>query len=236
LDAYATTTEIPQKACRRSRSYSPRTPARYIRRSVRSISDDPARHGKSRRISEREALILWSQSLGLRFGKDFLSGYRFFGEGGEHRVYHDCANALAIKLTHPGSFGHSMHLNGCPATPSDYLIRLAWQNHIFRDCIKVTGTIGEKNVMQVVTCQPWIPTSRPATERQIADYLQQLRFEKFEINPGVPMYFHRYFKVVMADVHIGNILRHGGKLVPIDLVICKPDSQLRARIRELLGV
>jgi hypothetical protein len=48
------------------------------------------------------------------------------------------------------------------------------------------------------------------------------------------MYFHRRFGIVVADPHVGNVLRSKGKLVPIDLVIGKPGPALLARIEDSL--
>jgi len=93
--------------------------------------------------------------------------------------------------------------------------------------------------MRIVTSQPWITEpefSSPPTEREISKYLSSLRFLCFEVNPGVAMHFHRRYGIVIADLHVGNVLRSEGKLVPIDVVIGKPGPELRAKIRHLLGV
>jgi len=50
------------------------------------------------------------------------------------------------------------------------------------------------------------------------------------------MYFHPRYEIVVADLHVGNVLRSEGKLVPIDVVIGKPGPELRAKIRHLLAV
>jgi hypothetical protein len=98
------------------------------------------------------------------------------------------------------------------------------------------GVIGERRVMQIVTCQPWIPPCIPATEGEIIDYLESLCFQRFEINPGVPMFFNADLGLVLADVHVGNILRTKRKLVPIDVVMGIPGTELREKIRHLIGV
>ena len=93
--------------------------------------------------------------------------------------------------------------------------------------------------MQIVTSQPWITEPEftpPPTECEIAEYLTSLRFQRFEVNPGVPMHFYRRYGIVIADLHVGNVLRSEGRLVPIDVVMGKPGPELRAKIRHLLGV
>jgi predicted trehalose synthase len=41
--------------------------------------------------------------------------------------------------------------------------------------------------------------------------------------------------IVVADLHVGNVLRSKGRLVPIDVVIGKPGQLLKERIREAFG-
>jgi hypothetical protein len=101
------------------------------------------------------------------------------------------------------------------------------------------GITGEERLMQIVTSQPWITEPEftpPPTECEIAEYLTSLRFQRFEVNPGVPMHFYRRYGIVIADLHVGNVLRSEGRLVPIDVVMGKPGPELRAKIRHLLGV
>jgi hypothetical protein len=113
---------------------------------------------------------------------------------------------------------------------------LTWQNHVFGDSVKVIGVIGDRRIMQIVTCQPWIPPCIPATDAEIIDYLESLHFQRFEINPDVPMFFNEDLEIVLADVHVGNILRTEEKLVPIDVVMGIPGPELRKKIRQLIGV
>jgi hypothetical protein len=50
------------------------------------------------------------------------------------------------------------------------------------------------------------------------------------------MYYHRRYKIVIADLHVGNVLRSGGKLVPIDVVIGKPGLPIQIQICKDLGI
>jgi hypothetical protein len=50
------------------------------------------------------------------------------------------------------------------------------------------------------------------------------------------MFFNADLELVLADVHVGNILRTKKKLVPIDVVMGVPGAELREKIRHLVGV
>ena len=169
----------------------------------------------------------------------FFEELRPFTSRGEHSVFQSLDHKLAIKVTHAGKFGYSLWAEGLSATPLEYLERLEWQNHIFGDDIRLIGLTGSDRLMRIVTSQPWIKEPEyapPPTEYEISEYLKSLRFECFEVNPGVSMHFHRRYEIVVADLHVGNVLRSEGKLVPIDVVIGKPGPALREKIRRLLGM
>lgn len=158
--------------------------------------------------------------------------------GAEHSVYHDSERRVAVKATHVNRFGHSTIAEGVPATLLEYLDRLAWQNLLFGDDIRIEGVASDEEQIEIITTQPWIvvhPDVPTATQREIDDYFEALGFAKLELIAGVPLYFQPELGVVVADAHDQNILRNeSGELVPIDLVIGAPGRELLGKIREQL--
>jgi hypothetical protein len=233
--------EIFKKAFRRTPSDSPEAAARYVRTSTSAILRGPASDGVASkapaRPAQRDALIAWAERNKKRLDKGYVSRFPFFGSGAEHRVYHDQDHGLAIKITHPGSFGYSAHSEGAKATPIEYLERLSYANALFGDEIRIVGVCGAKNMLQVIISQPWIPANRAeptATEKEIEAYFERLRFRRVEINPGVPIFYNSDVALIVADAHVGNVLRSEQGLVPIDVVIGTPGPALLKRILEIL--
>jgi Serine/Threonine/Tyrosine Kinase found in polyvalent proteins len=232
----ASSSKISQKKRRRTSPDSPKSAASFVRRSIASSRACGAARGYRFQLA---ALSRWAHNCRRVVGPDYFTDLKPVAARGEHSVFQSLDRKLAVKVTHPGKFGYSLHAEGLGATPLEYLERLEWQNHIFGDDIKLIGVTGEESLMGIVTSQPWISEPEftpPPTECEIAEYLTSLRFRRFEVNPGVSMHFHRRYGIVVADLHVGNVLRSKGKLVPIDVVIGKPGPELRAKIWKLIGV
>jgi Serine/Threonine/Tyrosine Kinase found in polyvalent proteins len=228
---------ILKEAFERFARDSPESAARYVRRSASPVR--PGSKGNRKRLSQREALIGWAQRHNRVLDAGYLSAFPYFGDGAEHRVHHDPANALAIKATHPGSFGYSAYGEGKRATPLEYLERLCYANLLFGDEIRVLGVCVPQQVIQIITSQPWIPISASlptATEEEIDTYFTNLQFCRVEINPDVPIYFNRDTELIVADAHPGNVLRYENRLFPIDVVIGKPGPEVLKNILERLQV
>ena len=189
--------------------------------------------------AQRTALIDWAKRVGKTLSFSHVEQFARVAEGAEHSVFHDPERGVAVKATHVNRFGHSAFAEGVPATPLEYLERLALQNVLFGDDIRIAGVAFDEAQMEIVTTQPWIvvhsdvPT--PALS-EIDEYFGALGFRKVELVPDVPIYFQPEAGVIVADAHERNILRNEtGALVPIDLVIGKPGPQLLGRILEKLG-
>jgi hypothetical protein len=85
-------------------------------RFTREISGASGACGAHLRRAEREALIEWCSIHSKRIEPDALRRLKWVSEGGEHTVYRDWDSKLAIKVTHPNKFGHSVWEIGFPAT------------------------------------------------------------------------------------------------------------------------
>lgn len=186
------------------------------------------------RRAEREALIEWCSIHSKRIEPNVLRQLKWVSEGGEHTVYRDSDSRLAIKVTHPNDYGHSIYEMGYRATIPEYLKRLHFHNLLFGDDIRIAGLLlGEEHV-QIVTTQPWI---KPHEENPIPDqseieaYFEELGFLRIELPGCIPVFFDRISEVLIADARDENILRsQSGELVPIDLVIGIPGRALTQRI------
>src|SRR5690606_37930681 len=113
---------------------SPRSAARYVRRSSQAML--AARICNSVHRAERLALIEWAAESNRILEPTFVEQFWHVSSGAEHAVFHDQCNALAIKATHPNRFCHSARGDGTPATPLEYLRRLGWHNLLFGDDVR----------------------------------------------------------------------------------------------------
>jgi len=92
------------------------------------------------------------------------------------------------------------HLRG--ATPSEYLDRLALQNRIFGDDIRLERIVRiSPTSISIVTSQPAI-TGFPASQEEIDEYMAAMEFEKF----GAGIYFDPRRLLLIYDVYPRNML------------------------------
>ncbi len=108
-------------------------------------------------------------------------------EGAEHCVFHDPVRAVAVKATHVNRFGHSAFGEGVPATLLEYLDRLAMQNLLFGDDIRIEGVAFDEGQMEIITTQPWIvahPDAPTASQPEIDAYFAEFGFRKVESQPS----------------------------------------------------
>jgi len=160
---------------------------------------------------------------------------RRVSSGAEHVVFFDEAGRQAVKLTHPGEFGHSTYGPGVKALPTEYFERLNYQNSLFGDEIRIHGIIDDgEGHLQVVTTQPWISSNEEhpnPTDEEIKEFMKEQYFEPVLLNPDAPLFFSRELRLIVADAHDQNVLRDlDGNLVPIDVVIGIPGPSLLQEI------
>jgi len=189
--------------------------------------------GESRRhIFEEEKSLLreWCARNGCELVADVLSGCRPVSSGAEHDVFFSDSENRAIKLTRSGGFGHSLVQEGKSALPSEYLLRLIYQNELFGDFIEFQGIISGETGVQILTSQPWItahPENPTPSDLEIDNYFESLGFKRRE-NLPVAAYYNVEMDLAVLDAHAQNILRdERGDLVPIDLVIGQPGEWTR---------
>ena len=110
------------------------------------------------------------------------------------------------------------------ATREEYIRRVALQNEVFNDDIRIEGTIllpygkglleaMEGNGPALVTSQPFRIGSS-STYEEIGQFMQENGFLK-----APP--FHTWYRlgdgILVSDAHLGNFVSVDGSLIPIDL-------------------
>lgn len=227
---------MPEETRQRLAEDSPESAADFIRRSAEAVRARGESVGSQR--AQRFALIEWARSIGRTLPFSHVEQFLRVSEGAEHVVFHDPQRGVAVKATHVNRFGHSVIAEGKSASPLEYLERLALQNALFGDEICIEGVAFDEAQIEIVTTQPWIVASHQSpspSQAEIDAYFSSLGFDKVELAPDVPLYFHPELGILVADAHDRNILRNeSGALVPIDLVIGRPGSDLLRRITEHL--
>lgn len=221
-----------------AKSYSPRAAARL----VRTRSGAMLAHGEAsgRFSAERESLVACFQERGAILPRHFCEGFKPVSAGAEHVVYHDAQNSLAIKITRPNNYGHSVRRMGrmLDASPLEYLSRLAWQNALFGDDIRILGLHFDDEGLQVVTSQPWIlyDESPLATDDQIAAYLNLIGLKRAALYPHGYFFYDGRSNIAVADAGPSNVvISNDGKIVAIDVVTGKPDGDHRQALWKAEG-
>lgn len=227
-----------QGESRRTAPDSPKSAARFVRGSASSIR--ASSQGISQYRAEYLSLIEWARNHGCLIPFTHIERFDFVGEGAEHRVYKDNKDEkLAIKATLPNKFGYSTTAEGQWATPIEYLKRLAWQNRIFGDDIRIVGVAYEDDQMEVVTSQPWISAHeiRPNPFKEEIDvYMGEFSFISTSFDLDTPMYYSPAWKLIAADAHDRNIIRDCNEMLSaIDLVIGPPSPNMRIKIDEFFN-
>jgi hypothetical protein len=228
---------MPEETRRRLAEDSPESAADFVRRSEAAMRASGEGVGSQR--AQRTALIDWARGLGKIVPFSYVEQFVRVSEGAEHVVFHDPERGRAVKATHVNRFGHSVTAEGKSASPLEYLERLALQNTLFGDDIRIEGVACDEAQMEIVTTQPWIVASHQhpsPSQTEIDAYFSNLGFCKAELVADVPLFYHRELGILVADAHDRNILRNeSGELVPIDLVIGRPGVDLLRRITENLN-
>ena len=161
--------------------------------------------------------------------------------GGEHLVYLDEAYGRVFKATKAGKFGFGVgrelirsKRHGLPpritaglvdATPVEYLARLAWQNEVFGDSIKVRGMTVYPNGPAILTTQPFVWGERTEQEL-IREWFEERGWQALPQKEGA--FYHPALDLLVLDALPRNVLtRPDGSRFPFDVVIVRPDPDLK---------
>ncbi len=194
--------------------------------------------------SEREAQSLagWTDERGILSDRiippkaDDLTG-------GEHFVTIDEDSGLVFKSTLPGKFGFAVdlemiHPSGwkaqskitaglSDATPDEYLLRMGWQNELFKDRVRVIGAVRYPQGLSVLSTQPFYAGEK--TAQPIIDAWFEARgWQRLTSRDGA--FYNKELDLMIMDALPRNVLTlESGELMPFDVVIVKPDEILKAR-------
>lgn len=164
--------------------------------------------------------------------------------GGEHLVTLNPLGGIVFKSTHPGKFGFGVDLELIrpkgwkakpritaglvDATPTEYLNRLAWQNEIFQDGIRVLGVVRYPQGLSVLTTQPFYEGRR--TEQSVIDaWFVEQGWDKLPTKDGG--FYNPARDLLIMDAFPRNVLTlTDGDIFPFDVVIVQPSDNLKARL------
>jgi hypothetical protein len=185
---------------------------------------------KDRLLAEVDSLGIWFAKEQCFLGDDWSGRLSAVSSGAEREVFFDPASQLAIKVTRPGAFGHSVVGPGLSAFPSEYLSRWTFHNQIFGESVRFLGALKNESGFQLVISQVWIASRLDcptASEQKIESYFEYLGFQKMP-HLEVPVFFNPELDLVILDAQPHNVLKDdAGNLVPIDVVIGQPSAWTR---------
>lgn len=221
------------------------TPAPRRHRGPEGIGDQAARAlgesvaaGESIGGVEEEAFLKqWFPGHGRLFPEDDWESFPVLSQStSEHEVRYRKEGHRVIKRTWPGTFGNVPHLKDgqwmpAPATPSEYLLRMALQNEVFGDDIRVEGAmidsgpsmiIGQPSGgLSLVISQRYLDAADDLaphpTEFEIADFLQDRGFAP--IHSSFYGWRHDAESLIVLDAKPDNFIHTLDGILPIDLLL-----------------
>ena len=114
-----------------------------------------------------------------------------------------------------------------PATPLEYLDRLALHNELFGDDVEFLGLVRWKSGWSMVISQIFLRGSKPSIP-QIAAYLADHGFRKLE---GENAYFRATDGIAVFDAHARNYVLIEGVPVPFDVLPQKVAPRMEALLK-----
>lgn len=178
---------------------------------------------------EQRRLIQWAEENGKLGASRRLPPE--FGRGGEHQVYfqkHDQRCLKATLLNRQLGYGIALgsHVRG--ATPAEYLDRLALQNEIFNDDIRLERVVLSNNKPIILTSQPFI-VGEKANTAELDELMLGKGYEK--LTDGA--YYAERAGLLMFDLIPRNAIKAAdGHIYPIDPVIQRITKDFAQFLRE----
>lgn len=156
----------------------------------------------------------------------------------------DEQSGVVFKSTHPGKFGYFVdveliHPRGwkakpritaglVDASPDEYLFRLAMQNELFGDDIRVVGVARFPQGVSVITTQPFYEGER-TEQADIDSWFEHRGWRKLPDKAGA---FHAAVTdLLVMDALPRNVLTlRDGSRMPFDVVIVRPSEYLKSKL------
>lgn len=164
------------------------------------------------------------------------------GHTAEHEVRFREKDSRAVKRTWPGTFGNVPRLvdgkwSPSPATPREYLHRLALQNQFFADDLRLEGAIVSEGPsmiigeapggLSLVTSQQWLEADNPddphPAEVEVINFLQDQGFQS--IFGSFYGWQHSGEDLVVLDAKPDNFIKTPAGILPIDLLLTEISLQ-----------
>lgn len=166
-------------------------------------------------------------------------------DGQEHRVRFDDSSGRWFKATHPETYGGAPQISydldpvtDRPAqrlvmgkgTPMQYLERWSLFNAVFGDEVRLERVLAVGYGLSILISQRDITGDAPEL-REIEDFFRQRGFEPV---PSSQDAFYRATDDVLAlDAHQANLVRTADGLVPIDIPVFRPDTDIAKWLRRV---
>ena len=192
-------------------------------------------------LAQLRGLDRWATARGELGGGAWLS--TAVRGGAEHFIQYAPSSERVIKITHPGQFGLQMsmilprgvfprRLNVAialrPATPLEYLDRLALHNAVFADDVEFLGLVKHKDRWSFVISQIFLKGQRP-TNDQIAAHMSETGFRRLDRENA---YYREQDHLAVFDAHARNFVLTDDIPVPFDVI----PQIVSGRMDALLGI
>lgn len=200
--------------------------AAYTR--TRSEAIRAASPSRSQFSTEFEALVEWGGNAGL-ISNEPPATRPPDAKGREHEVWFDDAAERVVKATYPQKFGLALSSNG-EATPAQYMERIALNNALFGDDIRIERMSNVNGQLRVVTSQPAVEAPS-ASDPEIETFFKGLGFAK-KTQGDRTFFYNKELGVVAYDAHRGNVLKRGDQIIPIDVGL----QRVTPELAQALGV
>lgn len=218
-------TAVVADACRTLESASD-----FTRGSGSPAPDHDADHASrtSRIEAEQQRLIQWAKENGKLVPS---RRHLFFARGGEHEVYFEKCSKRYIKATrldrHKG-YGIALGSHSHGATPSEYLDRIALQNKIFEDDIRLDLIVENKGKPIIITSQPAVRGEAP-TQDELDGLMVGKGYER--LTEGA--YYDEEKGLLLFDLFPRNAIQAADEhIYPIDPVIQRITPEFGQFLRE----
>ncbi len=167
--------------------------------------------------------------------------------GSEHIVEFSSGRERVGKMTLPGKFGFMpgiadipvVNLRGepgkrqaiefFPAGPREYLCRCLDANAVFGDDVELASVVEWSNGrLSFGITQPQY-AGEPASEREIEEFFRDGGWEFIKDSSGEhghSLFFNYAWGILAIDALPRNCFVNEGKLLPFDVILCRPDAAM----------
>lgn len=192
-------------------------------------------------LDQLRGLDQWAEARGELAGGQWLTTAE--RGGAEHFIQHATGEPRVLKITYPGQFGLRMRftlkpgvmpkqladaIGLMPATPLEYLDRLALHNELFGDDMCFHGLMRQEKGWSFVTSQIFLRGEKPSIT-QIAAFMAENGFRKLGDENA---YFRESDHLAVFDAHARNFVLVDGIPVPFDVI----PQYVSGRFEALLGL